>query len=152
VVERSKTIDNLGAELERDYIKRLESLPEGENFLRPATLVSQQTEVSVVKPAVTSEIDLLFGNTEQTPTWATFAPPPHDMPPNALFSHELVPYLRCDMSALKEQQKKRKKGSMADESLASKEEKSIETLFSLLSDLNKWLETVNNNRLELTKG
>ncbi|MEI6242260.1 MAG: DUF5399 family protein [Chlamydiota bacterium] len=148
-----KTVDNLGTEVAQQYEKRIKNLPEGESFLRQADHIAKQTEQSVVTPAETSEIDTLLGSTRQVSSWAVFlSPPNYDTPPKALFSTEVIPYLRANPETFQEQQKSIKRGSPMEEEQVRKEETSLGNLFHLLKEQNRNIEIVNNFRLELTKG
>jgi len=162
---KSRTIDNLGIGANERYAKDQQLFEP--KLIEESRLVSQKTEVSVLKPYVSIEFEQLFSLGKRVP-WATFAPPPnYYVQAKPLFSYQLIPSLggyekqeadEDKLEALEDSLKKpHKKQSpdFSDEKEEEEEERERQILMSLfrcITKLDKTLSLINARRNQYQRG
>jgi hypothetical protein len=90
-VHKPRTIDNMGIETSSRYARDKTALDS--KLIEDARFIPLKTEVSVVKPYVSTEFELYLAPDKLT-LWASFSPPPEFLSSGrALFSYQLIPSL-----------------------------------------------------------
>lgn len=161
---KPKTIDNLGIESSIRYAKDMEILDK--RIVDESRLIPQKTEVSVAKPYIPSEFDVLY-SPGRTMLWATFLPPPDYFgAPKAFFSYQLIPSLggyekqEADAEKLesiedllkKPFSRKREGEQHQDQEEEEKERQILTALLQTITKLDKTLTLINSRRNQYQRG
>jgi hypothetical protein len=157
-VNKPRTIDNLGIETSNRYARDQAALDT--KLLEEARFVSTKTEVSVIKPYISTEFE---GYTDSELTlWASFSPPPEALiRASALFSYQLIPSLggyekqEEDSDKLEALEDTLNKGFKEGGQGKQEEEKKRKTLVKLLKvigELDRTLTLINARRNQYQRG
>lgn len=165
---KPRTVDSLGIEVSQRYAKDQALLDT--KFLEASRSLSLQTEVSVTKPFVPSEVELLFGLEQRNTPWALFlAPVNFATYSQALFSYQIVPSLGSFekqqleseklsvLDLIKERKKKKRKAlppwrEEEEEKEEERERDILKHFLEYLGYLNKDLAFINSRRSQYHKG
>ena len=147
----SKTIDNLGLDLSVKYAQN-EQLYD-DSLIKESNIIPKLTQLSVIVPHVSSEIDELFDYDNKNQTWADFVPPPNYVYAKTnLFSHNIAPSL--GPIEIQEEEKE-KINKLQTQNLSANDEKEIDALlnfFDIFEKLNQDLSSINSKRSQYHKG
>lgn len=162
---KSRTIDNLGIGANERYAKDQQLFEP--KLIEESRLVSQKTEVSVLKPYVSIEFEQLFSLGKTVP-WAAFSPPPNYYAQSKpLFSYQVIPSLggyekqeadEDKLEALEDSLKKPHKkqnrnfSDAKDEENEERERQILMSLFRCINKLDKTLSLINARRNQYQRG
>lgn len=155
---KPRTIDNLGLDASIRYAQDKELY--APISVEEAQIVSRKTEVSVAKPYISSEYDLLFSSTK-TVIWALFSPPPESLSKeNTFFSYQLMPSLGTyerqeDAEELLEdalEKRKQQRQSDKEKDRDNREKQLIKDLLSCIAKIDKSIELINSRRNQYQRG
>lgn len=155
---KARTVDNLGMDAYSRYARDQEILDT--KFIEEANLVSSKTEISVSKPYIPTDFDLLF-SLGHTASWAEFTPPPTaNLFSKSLFSFQLIPSLgeREDITAAEfvedalQKKKKNKKRSPKELQEEDEEKEVIINLLECIEKIDKALQLINARRNQYQRG
>lgn len=160
---KPRTIDNLGIETSSRYARDKEL--QDTKLIEDSRFIPTKTEVSVLKPYVSLELQEYLLPTSLT-LWASFEPPPAALfSGRPLFSHTLIPSLggaekqEEDMDKLEALEdtlsKPFKDGRGQDQREQQEEEKERKILMELMKTIRKLdrtLEMINSRRNQYQRG
>ena len=160
---KPRTIDNLGIDSSVRYAKDMEILDK--RLIEESRLVPQKTTISVAKPYVPSDFELLFAS-DRTMLWATFLPPPNYFEQGKfVFSYQLIPslggYEKQDadlekIAAMEDALKKPFSGNKGQQDQEKgeeeKEREMISYLLQTIAKLDKTLILINSRRNQYQRG
>ena len=160
---KPRTIDNLGIETSRRYARDQEQLEESK-LIEDSKFIPQKTEVFLLKPHFSPELQEYFLPTSQT-KWAVFDPPPeYTTLAGSLFTYQLIPSLGDSekqdantdkLEALEDTLSKHKQSKKRDQQDQQEEEKERKTLLNLLKTIGRFdrtLQVINSRRNQFQRG
>ncbi|HSX11270.1 MAG TPA: DUF5399 family protein [Chlamydiales bacterium] len=161
-VNKPRTIDNMGIETSSRYARDKSTLDS--KMIEDARFIPQKTEVSVVKPYVSTEFEMYLAPGKLI-LWASFAPPPEYLSyGKPLFSYQLIPSLggyekqEADsdkLEALEDTINKSFKDRQDEGHEQQEEERERKTLVGLLQTigrLDRTLTLINSRRNQYQRG
>jgi len=162
---KPRTIDNMGIDTSSRYARDKSTLDT--KLIEESRFIPIKTEVSVVKPYISTEFEEFLQPSKLT-IWASFSPPPETLSyGKPLFSYQLIPSLggyekqEADsdkLEALEDTLNKAFKdgrGNSQDQQEQQEEERERKTLAHLLQTINKLdrtLTLINSRRNQYQRG
>lgn len=160
-----RTIDNLGFDAYQRYAFDQKILEDTERKHHETPALSKQTQIDVIQPSFTSEVDLLLQTKQKNGAWAIFAPPTgYSEPKPRFFTYEILPSLAKDPSLIEKVEKEgddaqgQQHTTEEEWELAQKKEEqqkekeTITRLFHCIIKLDKCMLDVNTKRMQYHKG
>ena len=159
---KPRTIDNMGIDTSSRYARDKSTLDT--KLIEESRFIPIKTEVSVVKPYISTEFEEFLQPSKLT-IWASFSPPPEYLSyGKPLFSYQLIPSLggyekqEADsdkLEALEDTLNKAFKDGRGDQQEQQEEERERKTLIGLLQVINKLdrtLTLINSRRNQYQRG
>lgn len=161
-VSKPRTIDNMGIETSSRYARDKTALDS--KLIEDARFIPLKTEVSVVRPYISTEFEMYLAPDKLT-LWASFSPPPEYLSyGKPLFSYQLIPSLggyekqeddTDKLEAMEDTINKSFREGKQDGQEHHEEErerKTILTLLQVIGKLDRTLTLINSRRNQYQRG